>query len=100
MKSNRSGNRKERKIPEYIKLKEPADILSYCQRLVNRIRREGKELQEIGPITNLLNVALHAHKRQVEYSEIQQMKATLELLTREREDAVNVSLARLEENKA
>ena len=71
--------------PEFIKLKEPSDIILYVQKVVNRLRRENLELDSIGKITNLLNTFLAAYKVQMEAielkelkSEIQEMKAILE----------------------
>ena len=73
------------KRPEFIKLKEPSDIILYVQKVVNRLRRENLELDSIGKITNLLNTFLAAYKVQMEAielkelkSEIQEMKAILE----------------------
>ena len=73
------------KRPEFIKLKEPSDIILYVQKVVNRLRRDDLEIDQIGKITNLLNTFLAAYKIQLEIiefcklkEEIQEMKAFLE----------------------
>ena len=73
------------KRPEFIKLKEPSDIILYVQKIINRLRRDDLEIDQIGKITNLLNTFLAAYKTQMEAielkalkEEIQEMKAFLE----------------------
>jgi hypothetical protein len=69
--------------PEFIKLKEPSDIILYVQKVVNRLRRENLELDSIGKITNLLNTFLAAYKTQMEAVELKQLREELdELKTR------------------
>ena len=64
--------------PEFIKLKEPSDIILYVQKVVNRLRRENLELDSIGKITNLLNTFLAAYKTQMECVELAALKEEIE----------------------
>lgn len=66
------------KRPEFIKLKEPSDIILYVQKVVNRLRRENLEIDQIGKITNLLNTFLAAYKTQMEAVELKELKAEIE----------------------
>jgi hypothetical protein len=68
------------KRPEFIKLKEPSDIILYVQRVVNRLRRENLEIDSIGKITNLLNTFLAAYKTQMELIELKQLKDDIETI--------------------
>jgi len=81
-----------KKKPEYVKLKEPADVMRYVQRLVNRVRREGLELdpEYFGKLTNLLTLWLSAYKTNLESieaaqlrEEIAEIRAAVEALKRE-----------------
>jgi len=76
------------KKPEFIKLKEPSDIILYVQRLINRLRREDLEIDPvyIGKIIYLMNTWLAAYKIQLESvelaalkKEITEIKAILEM---------------------
>lgn len=64
---------------EYIKLKCPADVLAYVQRLINNIRDNGLELdtEYVGKIVYLLNTWLAAYKVNLDTTEIQQMRLEL-----------------------
>ena len=64
--------------PEFIKLKEPSDIILYVQKVVNRLRRDGLEIDQIGKITNLLNVFISAYKTQMEAVELKALKEEIE----------------------
>lgn len=66
----------EKKKPEYIKLKEPGDVMAYVQRLVNRIRRKDLELDPryFGKVTNLLTLWLSAYKVNLESIEAAQIR--------------------------
>ena len=66
------------KKPEFIKLKEPSDIILYVQRVINRLRREDLEIEQIGKITNLLNTWLSAYKAKLEATELAELKAEME----------------------
>jgi hypothetical protein len=66
------------KRPEFIKLKEPSDIILYVQKVVNRLRREDLEIESIGKITNLLNTFLAAYKTQMEAVELAALKTQIE----------------------
>ena len=66
------------KRPEFIKLKEPSDIILYVQRVINRLRREDLEIEQIGTITNLLNTWLSAYKVKLEATELAELKAEME----------------------
>jgi|APFre7841882654_1041346.scaffolds.fasta_scaffold326065_1 septation ring formation regulator EzrA len=61
---------------EYLKLKEPSDILSYVQRVVNRLRREDLEIDPvfIGKIIYLLNTWISAYKMNLEYVELKELR--------------------------
>jgi hypothetical protein len=65
-----------KKKPEYITLKEPSDVMRYVQRLVNRVRREGLELdpEYFGKLTNLLQLWLSAYKTNLESIEAAQLR--------------------------
>jgi hypothetical protein len=64
------------KKPEFIRLKEPSDIILYVQRLVNRLRREDLEIDPvyIGKIIYLMNTWLAAYKTQMEAVELKQLR--------------------------
>lgn len=64
-------------VAEYIKLREPSDIIAYVQKVVNRMRREDIEIDQIGKITNLLNTWIAAYKTQQEAIELQKLKEEL-----------------------
>ena len=70
------------KKPEFIKLKEPADVLLYVQRLANRLRRQDLEMDPIyiGKIIYLLNTWLAAYKSQQEHIELKALKEELEVI--------------------
>ena len=68
------------KKPEFIKLKEPSDIILYVQRVINRLRREDLEIEQIGKITNLLNTWIAAYKTQQEHIELEALKLELEAI--------------------
>lgn len=64
---------------DYIILKSPEQVLSYVQRLVNNIRREGLELDPnyLGKIIYLLNTWLSAYKSHLENVEVAEIKERL-----------------------
>ena len=70
------GDATKKTRSKYIKLKEPADVLSYVQRLINRLRDEGLEIDSkyLGKITSLLTTWLVAYKANLESVEIQQLR--------------------------
>ena len=70
----------EKKKPEYIKLKEPSDVLAYVQRLINSIRRNGQEMEQLGKITYLLNTWTSAFKAHMEFTEVRKLKEDIERL--------------------
>jgi len=70
----------EKKKPEYIKLKEPGDVLAYVQRLINSIRRNGQEMEQLGKITYLLNTWTSAFKAHVEFTEVRKLREDIERL--------------------
>lgn len=70
----------EKKRPEFIRLKEPNDILLYVQRLVNRIRRDGKEMEQLGKITYLLNTWTSAFKAHMEFTEVRKLREDIDRL--------------------
>jgi|GEM_PF-1940108 len=72
--------KKGRAKPEYLKFKNPADVLSYIQRLINRIRREDAELEQLGKISFLLNVWNGVFKTQVDYLEAQKLRVQIDAL--------------------
>ncbi len=70
----------EKKKPEYIKLKEPDDVMAYVQRLVNRLRREDKEIEHLGKITYLLNTWTSAFKAHMEFTEVRKLREDIDRL--------------------
>ena len=64
---------------DYIILKSPEQVLSYVQRLVNNIRREGLELDPnyLCKIIYLLNTWLSAYKSHLENVEVAEIKERL-----------------------
>ena len=66
----------------YVKLKVPADAMTYCQTLINNIRRKGLELDPnyLGKIIYLLNTWTNAFKTHEEYTEMKKLKADIERL--------------------
>ena len=64
--------------PKYIKLKSPSDVMAYVQRLVNRLRENDQEIEQLGKITNLLNTWIAAHKDHVETEEIKKLREEIE----------------------
>lgn len=62
---------------DFVKLKEPGDVILYCQRLINKLRKENLELDAvyIGKIIYLLNTWLAAYKIQMEAVELAELKA-------------------------
>lgn len=67
-----------KKRPQYIKLKNPSDVMAYVQRLVNRLRENNQEIEQLGKITNLLNTWIAAHKDHVETEELRKLRAELD----------------------
>ena len=67
-----------KKRPQYIKLKNPSDVMAYVQRLVNRLREDDKEIEQLGKITNLLNTWISAHKDHVETEELKKLREEIE----------------------
>ena len=68
-----------------MRLKEPADVNAYVQRLVNKLRRQDLETDPvyIGKIIYLLNTWLAAYKCNLESIELKQLREELnELKTR------------------
>lgn len=65
---------------DFQRLKEPADLLAYTQRLINRLRRENLELDPvyIGKIIYLLNTWLNAYKIQMEHIEVKQLREEID----------------------
>ena len=68
------------KRTDFIKLKEPGDVLLYTQRLINKLRRQDLELDPvyIGKIVYLLNTWLAAYKTQMEAVELAALKKDIE----------------------
>ncbi len=66
------------KRPKYIKLKNPADVMAYVQRLINRLRENDQEIEQLGKITNLLNTWISAHKDHIETEELKKLRAEIE----------------------
>lgn len=74
-----------KKKPEYIKLKNPENVMSYVQRLVNRLRREDQELQQLGKITYLLNTWISSFKAHLEFTEVRKLREDIDKLKDEME---------------
>ncbi len=64
----------------YVKLKEPKDVLAYVQTLINRIRREDKEMEQLGKITYLLNTWISSFKAHVEFTEVRKLREDIDRL--------------------
>lgn len=64
----------------YVKLKEPKDVLIYVQTLINNIRRNDKEMEQLGKITYLLNTWTSAFKAHMEFTEVRKLKEDIERL--------------------
>jgi hypothetical protein len=64
----------------YVKLKEPKDVLTYVQTLINNIRRNDKEMEQLGKITYLLNTWTSAFKAHMEFTEVRKLKEDIERL--------------------
>lgn len=58
----------------YIKLKEPNDVLTYVQTLINNIRRKNQEMEQLGKITYLLNTWTSAFKAHIEFTEVRKLR--------------------------
>jgi len=69
--------------PRYIQIKKPEDVMGYVQTLINRLRREGLEMEELGKITNLLNTWLASFKAHTEFTDLKQIKEDLARLEQE-----------------
>jgi hypothetical protein len=61
---------------DFVKLKEPGDVILYCQRLINKLRHEDLELDPvfIGKIIYLLNTWIAAYKMNLEYVELKELR--------------------------
>lgn len=79
-----------KKKPEYIKLKEPCDVMKYIQRILNKFRRNGVELEPeyTGKIIYLLNTWLSAYKTNLECIEVKEIKARLDKIELEYKDGI------------
>ena len=64
----------------YVKLKEPKDVLTYVQTLINNIRRNGKEMEQLGKITYLLNTWTSAFKAHMEFTEVRKLSEDIDKL--------------------
>lgn len=67
-----------KKRPQYIKLKKPDDVMAYVQRLINRLRENDQEIEQLGKITNLLNVWIAAHKDKMETDDYKKLRAEMD----------------------
>ena len=64
----------------YIKLKEPKDVLTYVQTLINNIRRKNQEMEQLGKITYLLNTWTSAFKAHIEFTEVKKLREEIDEL--------------------
>ena len=64
----------------YVKLKEPKDVLIYVQTLINNIRRNDKEMEQLGKITYLLNTWTSAFKAHIEFTEVRKLREDIDKL--------------------
>jgi len=64
--------------PKYIKLKKPTDVTDYVQTVINRLRREQQELEQIGKITNLLNTWIAAYRCKMETDDYRKLREELD----------------------
>ncbi len=67
-----------KKRPQYIKLKKPDDVMAYVQQIVNRLRDSNQEIEQLGKITNLLNVWIAAHKDKMETDDYKKLRAEMD----------------------
>jgi len=76
-----------RKRTDFIKLESPAQVLLYCQRLINKMRRQDLELEPeyLGKIIYLLNTWLAAYKANLESVEVQQLREEIAEMRRQME---------------
>lgn len=75
------------KRPKYIKLKTPADVMAYVQRLINRLRENNQEIEQLGKITNLLNTWIAAHKDHIETEDMRKLQAEIDELKKQTKHA-------------
>lgn len=61
--------------------------MAYVQRLVNRLREDDKEIEQLGKITNLLNTWISAHKDQVETEDMRRLQDEIDVLKKQMKDA-------------
>ena len=54
--------------------------MAYVQRLINRLREDNQEIEQLGKITNLLNTWIAAHKDHIETEELKKLRAEIEEL--------------------
>jgi hypothetical protein len=80
------GKKRSRKNSDYIKLKEPSDVMAYIQRLINKLHKDHKEFEELGKITNLLNTWIAAHKDHVETEEVRKLREELDAFKEQMEE--------------
>ena len=52
--------------------------MAYVQRLINRLRENDQEIEQLGKITNLLNTWIAAHKDHIETEELKKLRAEVE----------------------
>lgn len=66
--------------PRYITFKQPKDIMSYVQNLINRLRKEDADLAELGKVSQLLNNWIMAYKVQCETDDYKKLREELDAL--------------------
>lgn len=75
--SDESADGTENK-PKYIKLKKPNDVTDYVQTVINRLRREQQELEQVGKITNLLNTWIAAYRCKMDTEDYKKLREELD----------------------
>jgi len=75
--------KKGRAKPEYLKFKNPQDVMAYIQKLINRLRRENIEIEQLGKITFLLNVWIATFKANSDFVEAKKLREQIDALESE-----------------
>jgi hypothetical protein len=96
-KQKSEGSAEGNKKTNFVRLREPSDVLLYAQRLINRMRRKDLELdpEYLGKIIYLLNTWMAAYKLNLENVEIKQLREEIAELRRQMETRDHGSIIQL-----
>ena len=61
--------------------------MAYVQRLINRLRENDQEIEQLGKITNLLNTWIAAHKDHIETEDMRKLQAEIDELKKQTKHA-------------